>query len=625
MKRIKELELKIKEASDAYYNSDQPLISDEEFDALVDELRELNPDHPALKSVGAPLNSPLSKVSHVIPMGSLFKINTEDEFRKWSESRGSDYVVQEKLDGLSVELVYEKGRFIQAITRGDGFVGEDITHNIRLVPTVPKKLPKPITCNVRGEIILLKSELKSITGYVNCRNAASGMSRTKDPNEYASKLTVFAFDLVSTQFKGSQELHKLKALKALGFYVVKFKRCDVEQAVKYREYYVGLRESLDHEIDGLVVKINDIKEQESLGVVDNRPKGQVAWKFAAESRRTFVKDITWEVGLTGRITPVAWLEPVPISGVTVTKATIHNVSRVEDLGVGIGSEVLVSRRGDVIPQIEKVISNPGRVAHPTDCPVCGDPTVFEGKHLQCIGPVCEAKELGNILKWIRVLDIDGIGPSTVKALYDGGLVKDPADLYILTKKDIMGLEGFKSKSASNILKSLEKAKKLSYEEFFGGLNIYGASTQTFSAIKKYASTVEETLSLTYRELIRISGVGDVVATNLVRSIKNKTPLIEKLNSVGVSILDKSTMLLGGKSFCFTGALSIPRSEAQRLVKENGGEVKSGVSKGLNFLVQANKNSTSSKSKKAVEYGTEVISEVEFMDMLGVNDNPLMSI
>lgn len=621
MSKIKELEKKIKKASEAYYQGD-PIMSDAEFDALVAGLLEKDPHNTVAWAVGFdPTTSPLQKVKHKIPMGSQKKVNSETDFLKWTEkSPQKSFFLQEKLDGLSVELVYKDGKLIQASTRGDGFIGEDITHNVRLMQNVEESL-EDFTGSLRGEIILEKSNLKKVSGEdSNPRNLAAGISRRKEKSKDAKFLKVIYFDCISPDITFESEEEKAEAIEELGLTVAyPSVMVSTENAIKWFNYYSEKkRDSLDYEIDGLIYKIDDLEEQVKLGIVDNRPKGQVAWKFASKAEESTLRKIKWEVGLTGRITPVAHVDPVLVGGVTVKKASLHNVANIEALGVKENGRVIVSRRGDVIPYIEKALdSETIEVAYPKECPVCNNSTSFEGEFLVCSSGECSAKIFGSIKKWIKILKMDEAGDAFIQAALENGLIKDPADLYLLRPKQLAELPGYGKKSAEKLINNIQSKKEIPFAEFMAALNIPNVSTSTFSSLEKAGLNSLDLLKKAREEdLVKISGIGNVVAKQIVNGLESRSFMIEKLQQCGVSIKKKVDGPLAGKSFCFTGALpsGMKRSVAQQIVIDKGGEVKSGVSKGLSYLVQANPSSSSSKSQKARKYGTEVIGEEEFWEL-----------
>lgn len=624
--RIQELEKILTEAQDEYYNG-TPIMPDDEYDALADELADLDPQNKVLKRVGASIStdSVLQKARHAIPMGSQKKVNEEAEFIKWVKKTGAKTLVcQEKLDGLSVELVYKKGKLVQAITRGDGEEGEDITHNvIHMANTLPR-LPK-FTGSIRSELMIRKSDFEDyisyVGDYVNPRNAAAGISRRKTPDKKRLKhVRHIAFDCTADNVKKwNKEHHKIRFLEDMGVECVFTKVVDVKNAIKgYNLYQKKKRAKLDHEIDGLVFKVNDIAKQEALGEVAGRPRGQIAWKFAAEMRETLLKSVSWEVGLTGRITPVANLKPVGIGGVTIERASLHNVNNIARLGLWIGAEVLVSRRNDVIPYIEKTIkpSTKHYPPYPTNCPICGGKTVFEGEYLMCSNKDCAAKKAGDIKKWVRKLDIDQVGPAFIHAAIKAGFVKDPADLYTLSADTIATLDGYQQKSAKTIVRNINKTCELPLSKFMAALNIPNVGTATFEALEAAAfDTVKKLQAAAWEEFAVVPGIAETTAKAIWKGLQDKEELIAKLEHNGVKIKKKIIGKLTGKSFCFTGQISIKRGDAMKLVESMGGEIKTSVSRGLTYLVQASKNSHSGKTQKAKKYGTEILGEKEFFDLV----------
>lgn len=631
MSRIEELEQLLKKAQKAYYKG-TPVMSDATYDALYDELSDLDPDNEALKSVGAtPDDTVLKKAHHQIPMGSQRKVNTKEEFEKWVQKSGTNvFVIQPKLDGLSVNVIYENGKLRQAITRGDGKVGEDVTHTVRLMKNVPKKLPVNHSVSLRGEIIFRKSAFSDWTNskkekklYANPRNAAAGLTRRKKPHEITREMEVRYFDVETDEVNFRKESHKIKyMINALGLKTVKTVVArNKDQVISlYQKYVAGKREKMDVEIDGLVLKVNSLKRQRLLGIVDGRPRGQVAWKFAAEKRETELEDVRWDVGLTGRITPVAVLRGVLIGGVTVRQASLHNVGNMKRLGVWKGASVLVSRRGDVIPYVEEVVEKAPAGAkvfsHPEYCPICGAKTEFEGEYLVCPSSICVAKQRGDIKKWIRVLDIQQLGDAFIDQALDEGIIKTVADLYTLKREEVAGLAGYGDRSADIIVSSVEEKKEVTLAQFFAGLNIPNAGIATFTAIEKAGyDSLDKILTLCASQLAVIPGIGDITAEQIIQGISNRFSIINSLLKNGVVIKEKPRGKLSGLSFCFTGELSIKRPVAQKFVESLGGEIKTSVSKGLDYLVQSDPHSNSGKAQKARKYGTQVIGEKEFMKMV----------
>ncbi|MFH1973054.1 MAG: NAD-dependent DNA ligase LigA [Patescibacteria group bacterium] len=625
--RILKLEVLLRAAQEAYYNG-TPVISDAHYDALADELRTLDPTNQMLTVIGASPPDGLPKVKHQIQMGSQSKVNTEQEFRLWAEKvRAKKFVVQEKLDGLSVELVYEGGDLVQAITRGDGAVGSNITHQAKLMQNIPHKLSTGYTGSLRGELLITKEEFKKhlSTEYKVARNAASGIAQRIDPSDNAKYLMCIIYDCTNAELK--TEAEKLKFIQDLGFFAVPTHTVGVENAVEwYTHYQEEYRDQLSYEIDGLIIKVNDLEQQKDLGDLHGRPKGQIAWKFAAEMRETKLTRIAWDMGLTGRLTPVAILEPVIINGVEIRRASLHTWSNIKKLGLEhLNDVVLVSRRNDVIPQVESVVrhSNGKQIVIVDACPVCKADPAFEGEFLVCPNPDCPAKTSGDIKKWIKVLEIDEVGDWFITSALEAGLIRDPADIYTITREQVACLEGFGEASADIVVTQIQKHTDLNLAQFFAALNIPNASTSTFESLYKAGFTsVSSVLEATTLEMLDVPGIGKVTAEAIYRGVRSKANLIQKLLTV-VTIKQPIEGCLSGKSFCFTGEISIKRPLAQQLVRDLGGEIKTGVSKGLNYLVQADSTSMSNKAQKARKYGTAVIGEEEFFEL--VNFSPVKSI
>lgn len=630
--RVNKLEEMIRSAKNSYYYGD-PEMPDDQYDSLVDELARLDQTNPLLGLVGGPIpeTTPFQKVEHRIPMGSLSKCNTVEEYKKWfnkaAVANDANIIVQDKLDGFSVEVVYKDGVFCQAITRGDGLIGEDITHSIgKIGETFSEVLyvgDRLFSGSLRGECLFSKAIFDKYLSkeYANARNAIAGVMRSLD-SQFAKNAIILFFDCINENQEFETETQKISFMQRLGIPVVRsivisnfLQPVDKSVAYLLEDVYlkrVKERANYAFEADGLVIKVDNISKQKELGEVNGTPKGQVAWKFPPELGQTKVIEITWELGKTGRITPVAHLEPVRVCGVTISKATLHNAKRVHDLGIGVGAVVSVSRRGDVIPAVESVIVPGASTEVPEACPECSGLVQFEGEYLVCTNQVCPGKAFGNVMKWLEVLDIQEVGPAFVEA----SKISDPSDLYILTEQDIIGIPGYQEVSAKKIVRSIRSKMELTLPIFLAALNIPGCSTATFEALERNGlDTLDKMLNSSIDELVGVIGVGRITAKAVVDGLKKKKSLIDNLLMNGVKIMKRKTGKLLGQSFCFTGEICIKRGLAQKLVRDLGGEVKSSVSKGLTFLVQADPNSESGKSKKAIQYGTKVMGEDEFLELV----------
>jgi len=648
----KEMSSYLLRASDAYYNESNPIMSDEEFDKLLDTFKSLYPNDPLLKTIGAPVDrsSGWTKATHKIPMGSLSKVTNDDEFNKWSKkSIAAYYCLSEKLDGISIDLEYENGVIVKAITRGDGEIGENITKNVIQMQNV-KLTIDDFTGSIRGEIVLKQADFDAIT-YIqnerleipitNMRNGASGLAKRQD-GKYSEYLSIIYYDITGYyQFKSQKfialenyglptaivTLHEDMANK---YYVTME---DVNRI--YQEYENSKRAGLDYEIDGLVIEINAQDEYDRLGInSDNRPNGAVAYKFPSIKRETKLLDITWQLGNTGTITPVAELEPVKMGGVTVKRASLHNLQIFKDLDVRVNDTVLVSRRGDVIPQIERVVERDSQDVYfgmPVNCPECDNELKVDGKFLVCDNSKCSGVMIGTILKWLRTTGMasKGIGEKTIEKLFSLGLIQLPSDLYKIKESDISNLEGFGKRSAEKFVSIVQSHKEVPLAEFIGGLNMKNFSTSMAKLlVDSDFDTLDKMRNITVNELVKIKGIEIKTADGFLTGLYERKDVIDSLINVGVTIKENKVMetnlngVLLGKSFCFTGKVEATDADGNRykrgmleaLVIENGGTTKN-VSNGLTYLVQADPSSQSSKTVKALKLGVEIISDVEFLEML----------
>ncbi len=633
--RIAELADLLRKYKDAYYNG-EPLVTDAAYDALEDELRELDPNHAILQTIGAPVPDEVvtewEKERHAIPMGSLNKVVNEAEFRQWAQRCDSlgaeselepiskDLLVTEKLDGLSLAVNYEDGRLVSAITRGDGHIGENITANARRMKGVPAKLPKPLTVSVRGEIILKLSDMKKgFPGYdAPPRNKAAGTAKRYN-GAGCEWLTVMFYDLEGGGEELPTEKEKFARLEELGLIVPPYAITDLDGAQKiHEEYAKSKRAALDYEIDGLVVRANDLRAQHLLGELADRPRAAVAYKFPSLAKISRVLGISWETGPTGRVTPIANVEPIEIGGAVVQFVVLHNVSNIERLGIGVGDEVLVSRRNDVIPHLEEVVVKHGETEKaPTACATCKAELTKKGEYLVCTNVECKAVVAGRIHRWVNTQDIHEWGDKLILQLVEAKLVKEPADLYRLKPEDIAGLERRGMLIAKKALDNLHAKLPLTLPIFLASL---GIDEFAFESAKLIVSagydTLEKVQAATAEELAQIKGMGAIKAKNIVAGLKTRADEIQRLRAVGIEpVAPSAGGVLAGKSFCFTGSLSRPRKEYEALVEKNGGTLLSSVTKELNYLVMADPTSGSSKAEKARKYGTECINEEAFLKVI----------
>ncbi len=646
--RIAELERLIRHHRDLYYNR-QPEISDEEFDSLVDELGEVDPDNAVLGEVGAPPDGTgLPTKKHRIPMGSLDKV-PEDRLDFWCDKVGGPFIVQEKLDGISLEIEYENGRMGDAITRGDGITGEVVTHNAVHFRNIARKLPSDFTGSIRAEVICRTSVFKEHLagrGFANPRNTVSGTVRKKRGDRTLNRhFELQCYDVVGDGLDFETECEKVEFMRdTLGLDItVTFFDQDAdgireifaEYAGDPEEGVAGKRLELDYEIDGLVVRADSIERQRELGEVQNRPRYAMAYKFVSQGRETTLRDVDWSVGLTGRVTPVARLEPVEVSGVTVSNATLHNVDYIKSLDLHIGDRVIVERKGDVIPQVVRVVSheNGKRPRRPRKCPECRARLELESKYLRCPNPECPKKAYGDVKRWIDELDIDAIGEKWITILIEGELVEDPADLYRLKAEQLLPLERMGKTLAEKMVRNIEESRKPPLDVFIAGLNVPEFSRQRAQMLVEAGhDTLEKVLALSPEEIAEVKGFGEILAERVHEGLHAREARIQKLLDAGVEIAPPTASAeasaegpLAGKTFCFTGAVETvnpetdkhwTRKELEELVRANGGKPLPDVSKELDYLVMADPSSTSSKAKKAKKLGTEILSEEAFFALVG---------
>jgi DNA ligase (NAD+) len=619
--RIQELESKIIEARDNYYNH-TPTISDQVFDAWIDELRGLDPANASITAIGAPVvPSEWLKAKHQIPMGSLDKVNLPEELSKWAldVANNDKLFVTEKLDGLSIELIYENGNFKQAITRGNGEIGEDISVNVVKMKGVPHRLPSKFTGSVRGEIFMKKSvHTKHFSDKANPRNAASGTSKRLD-GQGTEYLDVFVYQVLG-DVDLSTEVEQFKWCLNNGFSVPNYWLFSSVKEVTehWREYQDTKRNELDYDIDGLVVRVNDLAKQMLLGDVNLRPKGARAFKFDNEARESIVRDIHWQIGNSGRLTPVATVDPVMLVGATVSRASLYNLAYINELGIDIGATVLVARANDVIPRIEEVIKGTGTVSKaPTHCPECAGKVEMHGENLVCTNTNdCQSQILGKIENWVSELNLLEWGNALLERLVQSGKVKTIADLYTLSVDDLASIDRMGKKSAKKCYDILHCNKELPLETFLGGLSIPMIGASTIKLIMAHGwSDLKTFFTKNAVDFEKVAGVGPVKAASLRIGLRENQQLILDLLKVGVSIKKKVEGKLSNKSICFTGSMVNKRPVLEKMAADAGADVKNSVSKGLNILVIADPNSTSSKAVTARKLGTTLLSEEDFLKLI----------
>jgi DNA ligase (NAD+) len=651
--RIKELVKELNYHSYRYYVLDKPEISDAHYDALYRELVVLEGQYPKLiqpdsptKRVGDKVSGEFAEVTHSkrrMSLDDAFSTDGLDAFEERAKkivNEKWDYVCELKIDGLQMVLTYEKGLLKIAATRGDGRVGEDVTHTVRTVRDIPLKLPRPLSLVVSGEIYISKKDFDEInreqkrTGgqlYANPRNLAAGTVRQLDPRVAAKRnLRSFFYDLEGDLAPRTQ-MEMLKTLSDLGFSVnQENKLCRDLAAVKeFIDGWGKQREKLPYETDGVVVKVNDIALRGRLGVTAKAPRWAVAYKFPAEQKKTKILDIIVQVGRQGTLTPVAVLAPVKIAGSTVSRATLHNEDEIRRKDVRVGDTVIIQKAGDIIPEVVRVVKEK-RASHakefkmPTACPVCGGRVVREGGEVahRCANKECFVVQVRKLEHFVSraAFDIEGLGAKIVEQLYKEGLVRDPADFFGLEEGDIEPLERFAEKSAANLITAIQNAKTVPLDRFIYSLGILHVGDQTARDLANHFGGWKALAIASIEQLEVIDGVGSVVAKSVYDWLHHKKnlELVDRLLSFGIKIKSVARTIsskLAGKTFVLTGTLSLmSREEAEAKVRALGGHASSSVSAQTSYVVVG--DNPGSKHKKAKSLGVAILSESEFLKLIG---------
>lgn len=621
--RIAELEMNIRRHSELYYNG-MPEITDAEFDELIDELKELDEENPVLAEVGA-LPSFGRKVRHPSIMGSLEKVNESGDLMKWFEKlqgAGVRLIASPKVDGLAVRLRYVNGELVEAATRGDGEVGQDVLANAMQIKSIPKNLGISFTGEVRGEVYMKKSVWESFgSQFANPRNGAAGGLLQKDASETGRrKLDFLAYSANEDGNPFATEKQARYKAEGLGFDYVNWEDVDPVHLEAYlMDWEKNRRPNLDFQIDGLVFTVDSFEVQEEAGWNGKRPRGKIAWKFQPEQREATVMGVEWQVGRTGKLTPVLRIEPTHIDGSTISNISLASAARFDELALGRGEKVLVEKAGDIIPQVVRVTWRPlsgSKLQPPAVCPCCGGAAVRDGAHLVCNNPSCVAQLRRRVLHWLNSMDVKGAGPSIVAGMVSNDVVKELADLYYIDVQTLAQVTG-SEKIASNVINEIMMKSEMPLWKFLSALGIHSLGRTAGKAIAKKFKTLDAVRTATVAEIAEIAGLGDTTAESIVEGLKLMSDEIDSLARV-LEIEDEVSTSgpLTGKSFCLTGAMSRKRNEIEADIEAAGGEVKSSVGKGLTYLVQADPSSTSSKTQKAAKFGTVVISEEQLMEMIG---------
>ena len=660
-KRHAELSKLLSKYSRQYYIFDDPSVTDAEYDALYRELLNIEEEYPELatksspsQKVGAKVSKDFKKVIHEQKMLSLENAFNEEDIQNFIDRvkklTGKDqieFILEPKLDGLSASIMYRDGILIQASTRGDGLIGEDVTENIKTLDNIPKQIDMPGEVDVRGEVVMLKrdfeqlNEERQLSGekmFSNPRNAAAGSLRQLDYRITAQrKLTFFAYSLIGKDLNLDSQLQVLETLRHCGFTVSdKIKLCrNQDEAYKFYQEMEQQRSDLDYDIDGVVYKTNDLSLQKKMGNATKYPRHSIAYKFPAQKALTTVLNIVVQVGRTGNITPVAELAPVNVGGVMVSRATLHNKNEIKKKDIRVGDRVIIQRAGDVIPQIlypiiEQRPKDAKPFNFPTKCPCCGSQLVQEEKEvaIKCENLDCSAQLVERLIHFVsrQAFNIEGLGEQNIKFLFSKGIVKSSVDIFYLQEKNqqyhLEKEEGWGKQSVDNLFKSIESAKYIGLEKFINAIGIPQIGRTASILIARFYKTFENFLNAieqdTVSELVAVNGIGDSMIQDLKNffKISNNLEVMKKLSAV-VSIQDareNTGSELSGKSIVFTGTLStLGRDEAKEIVEKLGGKASSSVSS-KTYLVVVGENA-GSKLEKARKLGVKVITEQEFLNII----------
>lgn len=658
--KINELIEQINYHAEKYYNQDSPEISDYEYDQLMNELIKLEDENPQYKRVDSPTSrvggkalDKFDQIVHKIPMLSLSNAYSAQDLKDF-DRRVSDmvngnveYVVEFKIDGLSVGITYNNGVFEKGATRGNGVVGEDISQNLMTVKSVPLNINDKNEVVVRGEVYISKDNFKKVNEqqeeqglqlFANPRNLAAGSLRQLDPKLTAKRpLDIFVFNLEhidNVEFKSHSE--SLEYLKDLGFTVSpNYKVCsNIQEVIDYIEYWTENRDSLDFEIDGMVIKVNNLEQRESMGYTAKSPRWAIAYKFPAEKKKTKIIDIIVEVGRTGTITPTAVLEPVRLAGTSVSRATLHNEDYIKEKDIKINDTVLVQKAGDIIPQVLEVIKEERTgeeipFSMPNRCPVCDEPTVrIEGEAaVKCINMSCPAQIRRGIIHFVSrdAMNIDGLGESIITLLLNEKIIEDVADLYKVRKEDVVGLERMGEKSATNLVNSINKSKENDLWRLINGLGIKFVGVKGAKILASNFDNIDKMMEATVDELTNLEEFGETMANSVVEFFKEEKNIkvINKLKEFGVntkSIVNEDNNIakvFEGMKIVLTGTLpTLKRNDAKEMIESRGGKATSSVSKSTTFVLAGEE--AGSKLTKANDLGIKVIDEPMFIELANLS-------
>ena len=651
-KRIEELNKLTAYYAKKYYDDDNPEISDFEYDMLMNELKNLESKFPEFvkadsltQKVGGTVKEGFEKVNHVVPLQSLQDVFSFEELYSFDKrmkkySNSLKYVVETKIDGLSVALEYKNGKFVRGATRGNGQVGEDITENLMTISNIPKELTENIDIIVRGEVFISKKDFDELNSkqdeenkYANARNLAAGSLRQLDSNITASRpLDIYIFNVQkSDTIKFNSHYESLIYLEKIGFNVnpIKILCNNIDEAIKAIEKIGKERESIPFGIDGAVIKVDDLKLREEIGTTFKAPKWAIAYKYPPEQKETILKNIVCNVGRTGVITPMAILEPIVVAGSKISKTTLHNEDFIKEKDLKIGDHVIIQKAGDVIPEIvkslkEKRTGTEKDFKMPTKCPVCGAKAVREEGEsaIRCIGVECKAQNLRNIIHFASKegMNIEGLGEKIVEQFLENNLIDNIADIYYLKQADIETLKKDGKKFAQNLINAIETSKNNDLDRLICALGIRHVGTKSAKVLAKTFKSIDKIMEATLEELMAVEDIGEIMAKSIYEFFKQDQTkdLIEKLKNANVNMQikenNKYDNRFEGKTFVLTGSLEkYTRDEASKIIEEFGGKTSSSVSKKTDFVLAGEE--AGSKLVKAENLGIKIITEQEFEEMI----------
>ncbi len=652
IERLKKL---INYHNNLYYNLDNPVLSDTQYDELYKQLKDLEEQYPQYRTknsptqrVGGQAGELFSPVKHAVPMMSLDNSYSPDEIREWYERaektlQRNDFemVVEAKIDGVSCSLTYENGILVTAASRGDGKTGEDITANVRTIKNIPQKIENAPAgmLEIRGEVYLEKKDLAALNEkqllnaeniFANTRNAAAGSLRQKDPQMTAQRpLKFFAHSFGAGNISADSFSGFIDLCRQWGFSVcpARTKTTQMSEVIRFYNQFDAARHQLPYDVDGLVVKVNRFEYQRILGVTAKSPRWAIAFKYPAPQATTTVENILFSVGRSGVITPVAELKPVAVGGVTISNATLHNFDEISRLGLRVGDSVIIERAGEVIPKVVKVAEHKGGpdVLPPAACPSCGEGVYKEPDEVgyYCVNPSCPAQLRARLLHFASrgAMDIEGLGEVVMDQLLENKYVADFADIYNLSFLHLLNLENFKDKKAQNLLDSIEASKQKPLSRLLFALGIAFVGAKTAEILADRFRTLDALKDAPLEELQSVREVGEIVSHSIYDFFRSPRALeqIERLRAAGLNFTQPKKELAGnildGKTLVFTGELkTMSRTEAELLAKEYGGKASGSVSKKTSYVVAGAE--PGSKLKKARELGVPVLSEEEFLQLIG---------